>query len=181
MMGASARCRDPRVPMRGRTRRAEGLSLVLAGQGPCGPEIRGEIARRGMGDHIKILDCVANTDMPALYSLAEFAVLASAFDQWGLCISEAFAARKPAIVTRTCGVANEIVLDGKNGFIVEPGDVPALADRIARLTTDHSLRERFSQHAASSIRGWKPALFAANVLELAESLVAETQCARAPA
>jgi glycosyltransferase involved in cell wall biosynthesis len=157
---------------------AAGLSLVLVGQGPCGPELRKEIARRGMNGHIKILSSVTNGDMPALYSLADFTVLASAFDQWGLCVSEAFAAGKPAIVTRTCGVANELVLDGVNGFIVEPGDEEALADRITRLATDDVLRERCALNAASSIRRWTPTLFATNVIDLAELLAGAATCAR---
>ncbi|MFP3600156.1 glycosyltransferase, partial [Chryseobacterium sp. SIMBA_029] len=53
---------------------AAGLSLVLVGQGPCSAEIRKAIAQRDMNDRVKILGCVANRDMPAIYSLAEFAV-----------------------------------------------------------------------------------------------------------
>jgi len=151
---------------------AADISLVLVGQGPCEPEIRHEIERRGMNNRIMILASVANQDMPGLYSLAEFVVLASAFDQWGLCVSEAFAAGKPAIVTRTCGVANELVIDGVNGLIVEPGDVAALASAITQLATSATLRERFAHNAVSSIVNWTPTLFATNVLELAESLAA---------
>jgi glycosyltransferase involved in cell wall biosynthesis len=151
---------------------AGGLSLVIVGQGPCEREIRDEIDRRNMQDIILILNSVSNGDMPGLYSLAEFVVLASMFDQWGLCISEAFAAGKPAIVTRTCGVANELVLDGVNGFIVEPGDATALADRIGQLANNAGLRDRFAQHALSTAQRWTPTLFASNVIELAESLIA---------
>ncbi|MEX3936960.1 glycosyltransferase family 4 protein [Paraburkholderia phymatum] len=149
---------------------AAGVSLLLVGQGPCAQEVRKTIDRLGMSRHIQILGSVPYCEMPALYSLAEFAVLPSAYDQWGLCVSEAFAAAKPAIVTRTCGVANELVLDGINGFVVEPGDAAALADRLVRLATDDALRERFSQNAVSTVRRWTPTLFATNVIELADSL-----------
>lgn len=149
---------------------AAGLSLLLVGQGPCGPEVRNAIDRLGMHRHIQILGSVPYCEMPALYSLAEFAVLPSAYDQWGLCISEAFAAAKPAIVTRTCGVADELVLDDINGFIVEPGDTATLSDRLVRLSTDDASRERFSQNAVSAGRRWTPTLFARNVIELADSL-----------
>lgn len=147
---------------------AAGISLVLVGQGPCEGKIRETIDRHGLNERVVILDSVPNQKMPSVYSLSEFVVLASAFDQWGLCINEAFAAGKPAIVTRTCGVANELVIDGKNGFIVEPGDVPALADRIRKLSTNTALRERFSENAAATIQRWTPTLFATNVVELAE-------------
>jgi glycosyltransferase involved in cell wall biosynthesis len=157
---------------------AAGVSLVLVGQGPCEAEILRKIDRRGMGARIVVLNSVANQHMPSLYSLAEFVVLASAFDQWGLCVNEAFAAGRPAIVTRTCGVANELVLDGVNGFIVEPDDIPALADRIAQLAMNTPLRERFSGNAISTIQRWTPTLFATNVIELAESVVGAATCTR---
>lgn len=147
---------------------AAGISLVLVGQGPCERKIRETIVRHGLSERVVILDSVPNQKMPGVYSLAEFVVLASAFDQWGLCINEAFAAGKPAIVTRTCGVANELVIDEKNGFIVEPDDVPALSDRIRQLSTNTALRAQFSENAAATIQRWTPTLFATNVVELAE-------------
>ncbi len=158
-----------------------GLSLVLVGQGPDEQKVREHIDRRAMRDHIAIIDSVTNDDMPGLYALAEFAVLASAFDQWGLCISEAFAAGKPAIVTRTCGVADELVMDGVNGFVVEPGDATALSDRIVRLATNAQLRRQLGQCAEASVRRWTPALFARNVVELAEQLTGASVRPRATA
>jgi glycosyltransferase involved in cell wall biosynthesis len=106
---------------------------------------------------VVILDSVKNLDMPAVYALAEFAVLASQFDQWGLCISEAFAAKCPAIVTWTCGVAGELVADGIDGFIVEPGDVHILAERMVVLGSDVALRGRFAEKARSTTDDWTPA------------------------
>jgi glycosyltransferase involved in cell wall biosynthesis len=158
-----------------------GLSLVLVGQGPDEHAIREHIERRGMKDQIAIIDSVTNADMPGLYALAEFIVLASAFDQWGLCISEAFAAGKPAIVTRTCGVAHELVVDDVNGFVVEPGDTSALSERMVWLATNAQLRTRLAQAAQASVRHWTPALFAKNVIELAEQLTGATVRPRAAA
>jgi glycosyltransferase involved in cell wall biosynthesis len=160
----------------------DGYSLVLVGQGPHEHELRREIERRYLTDRVAIVNSVANPEMPAIYALAEFVVLASAYDQWGLCISESFAAGKPAIVTRTCGVADELVVDGANGFVVEPGDAAALAHRIERLARDAALRNRFAEHAKSSIRHWMPELFATSTIELAESLAGSaTPAASLPA
>jgi glycosyltransferase involved in cell wall biosynthesis len=150
---------------------AAGISLVLVGQGPCKQALLERIDRLGMANHVVILSSVANQHMPGLYALADFIVLASRFDQWGLCVNEAFAAGTPAIVTRTCGVANELVQDGSNGFVVEPDDEPALTARILQLGTDSALLERFSANALSSVKRWTPLLFASNTIELAESMV----------
>jgi len=154
--------------------RETGTSLVLVGQGPCGARLRRLITELGLHDHVVILDSVKNGDMPAVYALSEFVVLASQFDQWGLCINEAFAAGRPAIVTKTCGVADELVMDGVNGFVVEPGNVEMLADRIGLLGTDLTLRERFARSAWSVARDWTPHLFASNLFDLSDSIVSGT-------
>jgi glycosyltransferase involved in cell wall biosynthesis len=150
---------------------AAGVSLVLVGQGPCKDQLLKQIDRLGLAEHVVILGSVPNQHMPGVYALADFTVLASQYDQWGLCVNEAFAAGTPAIVTRACGVANELVHDGANGFIVEPGDESALAARIMQLGTNSALRERFSANALTSVRRWTPALFASNTIELAESMI----------
>jgi len=54
---------------------------------------------------------------------------------------EALASGCPVVATRVGGVP-DVVRDGEDGFLVEPGDVLALADRIVRLAADPSLRGR---------------------------------------
>lgn len=147
----------------------DGVGLVLVGQGPLEAHLRERIAASGLEASVSIVRSLVNREMPNLYALAQFVVLASEFDQWGLCVSEAFAAGCPAIVTRTCGVADEVVIDGMNGFVVEPRDVPTLAQRIAQLGRDGALRERFALNAQTTIRRWTPLLFAQSALELAEA------------
>jgi glycosyltransferase involved in cell wall biosynthesis len=151
---------------------ASGVALVLIGQGPCEETLRKEIARLELTSHVTILHAVPNRDMPGIYGLADFVVLASEFDQWGLCINEALAAGRPVIVTRTCGVADELVRENVNGFIIEPGDVTSLAERMQLLGRTESLRERFAARAFSMVRDWTPERFAHNLLELIESLTA---------
>jgi glycosyltransferase involved in cell wall biosynthesis len=54
---------------------------------------------------------------------------------------EALAAGRPVVATRVGGVP-DVVREGEDGFLVEPGDVDALAERLARLAADPELRER---------------------------------------
>jgi glycosyltransferase involved in cell wall biosynthesis len=54
---------------------------------------------------------------------------------------EALAAGRPVVATRVGGVP-DVVREGEDGFLVEPGDIDALADRLARLAADPELRER---------------------------------------
>jgi glycosyltransferase involved in cell wall biosynthesis len=146
----------------------KGISLVLAGQGPDADAIEGRVSSMQLGDSVHFLDPLPNAQRPAVYALCDFVVLASEFDQWGLCVNEAFAASKTAIVTQTCGAADELVKDGENGFVVEPGDAHALADRMQMLAANDTLRGTLSNRARQTVDKWSPAMFAANLMELAD-------------
>jgi glycosyltransferase involved in cell wall biosynthesis len=54
---------------------------------------------------------------------------------------EALAAGRPVVATRVGGVP-DVVRDGIDGFLVEPGATDELAERLARLAADPALRER---------------------------------------
>lgn len=60
--------------------------------------------------------------------------------QWA--ILEAMAAKVPVVATRV-GAAPEIIEDGKNGFLVEPGKPEEIAQAIQRLLADDRLRQEF--------------------------------------
>lgn len=61
-------------------------------------------------------------------------------------ILEAYAHGLPAVATDTGGVADAVV-DGKTGYLVDPGDPDLLRDRIERVATDASARAKMSETA----------------------------------
>jgi glycosyltransferase involved in cell wall biosynthesis len=68
-------------------------------------------------------------------------VLTSLWEGLPLAIIEAMAAGVPIVASRVDGVA-EAVTDGIEGFLVEPKDSSAFADRIVTLLGDDALRRR---------------------------------------
>ena len=54
----------------------------------------------------------------------------------------------PAVCYATDGVT-DLVRDGVNGFLVEPGAHGELADRVARLLADDALRARLGEAASA--------------------------------
>ncbi|PTB20579.1 glycosyl transferase family 1 [Trinickia symbiotica] len=146
------------------------ISLLLVGEGPLEEAVRERINALGLRERVVIISKMPNQEMPTLYALADFIILASTFDQWGLCIHEAMATGCPAIVTSTCGCAHELVYDSVNGFVVSPGDVDELIHAMSLLAEDHGLRGNFSLNAAKAVEEWTPSLFAENVLALADAV-----------
>ena len=55
-----------------------------------------------------------------------------------------------AIVTTPVGAISEAIDDGVSGLLVPPGDVDALADALARIIEDASLRQSLSRAAVNS-------------------------------
>ena len=63
---------------------------------------------------------------------------------------EALAAGRPVVATRVGGVP-DVVRDGVDGFLVEPGDVDGMAERLSQLAADASLRHRMGEAGRASV------------------------------
>jgi glycosyltransferase involved in cell wall biosynthesis len=64
---------------------------------------------------------------------------------------EAAAAARPAVATAVGGVP-DVVEDGTTGILVPPRDHRAMADALARVAGDPSLRERMGAAARQHVR-----------------------------
>ncbi|MCG8583793.1 MAG: glycosyltransferase family 4 protein [Pirellulales bacterium] len=92
---------------------------------------RDELAEQlGVAD--KIVWTGHRSDVPDLLRAMDIYTLPSLEETLGLSIIEAMCAKLPAVAT-TAGGMPEVVVDGTTGILVEPKDVPALADAIGRL------------------------------------------------
>ena len=92
--------------------------------------------------------------MPAFYGGAGALILASDYDQWGLCVNEAMALGVPCIVTDRCGVAGEIVIDGVTGFVFPWGTTGGAVTALCRLLTEPGLRDTLSKAARDMLDQW---------------------------
>jgi glycosyltransferase involved in cell wall biosynthesis len=104
---------------------------------------------------------VADIDLPELFRTAAVFALptvertcygrsVAVTELLGLTVLEAMASGTPVVVSRTGGLP-EIVRDGETGFLVTPGDVAELSDRIDRLLRDPALARRMGRAARESV------------------------------
>ncbi|MEP7290370.1 MAG: glycosyltransferase family 4 protein [Chloroflexota bacterium] len=80
-------------------------------------------------------------DAERVMAAADVVVCSSQFESYGMVNVEAMASGKPVVSTRRGG-PSETVADGETGFLVDPGDDPALAAAVIRLLRDPDLRQR---------------------------------------
>ncbi len=85
-------------------------------------------------------------DIPEILSELDVFVLASTSEGFPLVTLEAMAAGKPMVITR-CGGPQEVVEDGKTGFLVPTSNPDALAMRISELLGNESQAHDFGANA----------------------------------
>lgn len=88
---------------------------------------------------IRIGDWLSGVDLRAAFQLADVVAAPSIYlDPFPTVVLEAMAAGKPVVAT-CFGGAREAVVDGETGYIVNPFDTAALADKLIRLLLDGDL------------------------------------------
>lgn len=84
------------------------------------------------------------SDVPAIWRDHHIAILLSDREGMPRSLAEAAATARPIIATDVTG-CREIVRDGETGFLVPPGDEPAVVVAIKRLVGDADLRMRMGE------------------------------------
>ena len=88
-----------------------------------------EGVRKGLPDSVKFINNIPNTDLMDFYRKANVFVLPTLADGFGMVISEAMSKGLPVITTMNSG-GPDIITHQKNGFLVEAGDIKALAEKM---------------------------------------------------
>jgi glycosyltransferase involved in cell wall biosynthesis len=108
---------------------AEGLNLVVAGDGPLRDRIP---VARGFVQH---------DELQQLYARAAVVACPSRREGFGVACLEAMAHGRPVVATRVGGLL-ALVVDDETGIVVPPRDPAALRSALERLLADPDLRRR---------------------------------------
>jgi glycosyltransferase involved in cell wall biosynthesis len=135
--------------------RSEGVSLVLAGDGPDRADLERRASELALDGRARFLGPQPRETVFELLRAGDAALLSSSWENFPHMVVEALAVGTPVVSTNTGGVA-EVVTDGENGLLVPPGEPEALADAIERYFADAALRERLRAAAAPSVEEYAP-------------------------
>lgn len=93
----------------------------------------------------------AQQALPALYQSARLFLFPTHMDVWGIVANEACAAGVPVLVSPHAGVAGELVVDGRNGYVRDLRVAP-WADCAVPLLNDEARWQAFSNDARLRVR-----------------------------
>jgi glycosyltransferase involved in cell wall biosynthesis len=134
---------------------ADGVRLVIAGDGPDRAPLEGRARELGIADRVSFLGAQPRRRIVELFRAADATILSSSWENFPHTVVEALAVGTPVLAMEAGGVA-EVVHDGVNGLLVAPGDTAALAEAVRRYFADTELRERLRKAAASSVADYAP-------------------------
>ncbi len=128
----------------GQMRRHTGLphQLVIAGKpGWLYQGIYEQVVKEGLSENVRFIGFVADEDLPALYTLADLLAFPSLYEGFGLPPLEAMACGTPVVASNRSSLPEAV---GPAGLLVDPEDIDALADALARVLGNASLRVRLA-------------------------------------
>ena len=105
-------------------------------------------------------------ELPARFAAADVFVLPSRHDGWGVVVNQALGAGMPVITSTAAGAGRDLVLHGKNGLHVPPGDIAALAEAMRELAEDPTRRTGMARAASETAARLSPERAAEKWMEL---------------
>jgi len=124
------------------------VKFVLVGDGALRESIEDLISQYNLPNNMFLLGW--REDIPEILSAIDVFALTSLWEGLSISVLEAFASHKPVVATDTGGV-REVVSENKTGFLVPPGDIKAMAEKVKILLNDKSLRLKMGDNAHSSL------------------------------
>jgi len=131
--------------------------IVVAKSGFRGTDRAGtfeaQARRLGVGSRILFRESVDQKTLLSFYSDCDLVVLPSRNEGWGLSLMEAMACGKPVVATRVGGIP-ELVRDGVDGLLVDPGDIEQLSSAVVKLLLDPEMRSSMARAGGAHVKSF---------------------------
>jgi colanic acid/amylovoran biosynthesis glycosyltransferase len=133
-------------------RRGVDVEVAFVGDGPDRDALEGRASALQLGSSVRFVGALDRDGVRSCLDDADVLVAPSVPTAGGkreglpVVLMEAMACGLPVVSSRLSGIP-ELVRHDRNGLLTEPGDVPALADALARLAASPTLRARLGEAA----------------------------------
>lgn len=142
------------------------ISVLVIGDGPLKDSFLNSL--KELGVEVIYPGFISQSQLPSYYSQAKILLLTTKNDAWGIVANEALASGTPVIMTPYAGAANDLVINGKNGFVIGI-DASLWASKIIELLHDENLLEQIRLNAVSSVAEFNFDNAARGIIDAAKS------------
>ncbi len=124
--------------------------FLIVGDGPERKNLENFATELEIEKNVIFEGAIEHKKIPLYYNSCDMFVLPSKREGRSIAIVEALACGKPVISTNISG-AEDVILNGENGFIVSIDDSQAMADRISSLVADPQRRDRMGKKGKAGV------------------------------
>ena len=131
------------------------LGLLLIGSGR-GQERYKEFCKMNNIKNVFFEGFVHQEELPLYYAACDIFVLPTHSDPWGLVLNEAMACKLPVVSSDAAGAAQNLIVNGKNGYIFRKGDIYQLAAYLKEILKDEQTRAKMGKASSDIINNYSP-------------------------
>lgn len=142
--------------------------FLLVGDGPGRPGLERYVAENGLTDNVRFTGF--RSDVPVIMGMSNIFAIPSLWEGGPITLFEAMALGKPVIGTPV-GVMDEVLEDGKTGFLVPCKDSTALAEKLMLLLGDPEKAEQMGAAARVAVQRYDILHSVNSLSEIYSSLV----------
>lgn len=151
--------------------RHPGIEVKIAGHGELKSSLERYVIDKGLVGHVRFVGEQKNVE--ALMHEADVFVFPSLHEGFGLALVEAMACGLPVIATEAVK-SNDLIEDGKSGFLVPVKDAEAIAEKVKQILDDSDLASTMGQAGCERIKTlFSSRKMAARYMELYRRLMTE--------
>ena len=119
--------------------------LMLVGEGTGRPDFEAQAQEYGIAKHVRFTGGLYGKDLHRAYRQATVFVLPTFNDSFAMVVLEAMASGLPVVSTPVGAIPLQIT-EGRNGYLVPPGDSEALANKLIYLLQHPDTARRFGAY-----------------------------------
>ena len=127
------------------------IRFLLVGDGLWRRRFEDKARALGLERHFVFTGLVAPEAVPRLVGIMDILVHLSLREGLPRALPQALAAARPVVAYDADG-AREICIENETGFLLQPGDVTGLGERLLRLAQDPTLRRRLGQRGQQLVQ-----------------------------
>jgi len=123
------------------------VALAIFGQGPEKNALMSLIHGMGLENFVKIITKrIPNSELHKIYSSSFICLVPSIHEIFGMIVLEAMACRRPVLGSNLGGM-KDVIIDGVNGFKVNPHDVNEITSKLKLILDNSNLYKRMCDAA----------------------------------
>jgi len=127
------------------------IKFLFLGDGNWRGRFENQIRALGLKKNFIFAGLVAPEEVPRYIGIMDAVVHLSRREGLARALPQALAAARP-VVAYDCDGAKEICIENKTGFLLHPGDLAGLRERLLQLAVDSELRQRLGKCGQQFVR-----------------------------